>query len=186
MTLWKKDIPPQEKTTDKPTEIRKLAGGQDFPTMAASAPSDTSSDTAIPTGSKPAKRGRPYASQPVSQITQKTIEDAEAKAKRDAALNKIAAGMMEDTAAMPYEVWAFVAHDSSLRLTREEEKDLAQAYQLVSEYVSAGKMLPAWVILPLFIAGRNAKLIKKRVQEMAEKEDRKAIDVIEKGKVPKL
>ena len=164
----KKDEP--IKTLDRPEEIRKMGGHDgDLDKAIANAPDNT--DIAIPSDSSPKSRRGKY-SKPVVPQNQAVVptvspeELARQKAIADAQ-KKIGESMMKDVAGIPYDVWAFIASDESLSLTKEEEKELAEAYYLVSQSLSFSSMSPFWQGM-LFLISRNARLVKSRIKSMDE------------------
>lgn len=187
-SLWERtEEPAASKQPNRVAEVRKMAGfSGEFDKAGENAPDSTSSEVATPTNSKPTKRGRP-ANQPVagsSILNPQPSQVAIDLAAQKEAIDKIAKEMMKDVAGMPYEVWAFIAADPALALSKDEEKELSDAYFLVAQSLSLGGM-PKWLVLPLFLVGRNAKIMKGKMSYLRTNEERKAVDAIEKGKIPR-
>jgi hypothetical protein len=172
---------------DKETEIRRMSNISNLESAINSAPASTASDVVIPANVSPAKKSRPSKinQQPIttqtSQQTADAIKLAEQLAKRKAALQKIGAKTLEKAANAPYDFWAMLADDNELKLSSEERKELAEAYQLIGEALPLGE-LPPWITLSLYMAGMHGDLIRTRLQHIKERQDKMAIDIIEKGK----
>lgn len=185
MELWRKKNKEPELPT-KTGEIRNMAGhGGDFASAAKSAPESTAQEVASPANSKPSTRSRRPSSSAPAPVSTKEMQDlakkAEAIEKQRAALQRIGEEMMRDIAGTPYEVWAFLAQDPSLKLTKEEEKDLAEAYWLVAQSISLGDT-PVWITAPLFLLSRNGRLVKARMELRQKKAAEAEIMAIENAK----
>ena len=169
--LWgdsKKETP---KELNRPEEIRKMGGHDgDIAAAIASAP-ESSDDIPIASSVSPSrkKKGRPISPQPAIPIVpQISAEEAKRQADIAAARKKIGESMMKDLAGMPYDIWAFVASDDSLSLTKDEEKELADAYYLVAQSFNFSSS-PTWTAV-LFLISHNARLVKSRVKSLKELE----------------
>ena len=185
--LWG-DNEPINQQPDKETTIRNMAGHSGTLESAASAAPDSTTDGVLsPVSSRSVPRGRRKGNSTGTVATPtvdtKAIEDAEKLAKRRAALQKISEKMMEDMAGAPYEMWAALTSDDDMKLSEEERKDLGEAYRLVAESLPMGE-LPSWITLSLFICGRNAVLVRKRVELMGQHEEKKKIEEMERKKRP--
>jgi hypothetical protein len=149
----------------KEDQIRQMGGhGGDLETAISSAPDDTG--IAIPSATESKPRGRrksgpqPVSSpQPVTPI--KSQAEIEAERKRNEAVRKIQSEMAKDVAGLPYEAWAFIAQDNSKALSKEEEKELAEAYAMVAETLTIS-VNPLWTGI-MFILSRNAKFVRARL-----------------------
>lgn len=166
---WKSQKETEEKILNRPDEIRKMGGHDgDLAKAIESAPDDTG--IAIPSDTPAKIRSRKpkqvYQSpQPVApQISPEEI--ARLKQVADAQ-KKIGQDMMKDVAAIPYDVWAFLASDETKALSKEEEKELSDAYFLVAQSLNYSAMSPFWSGM-LFLLSRNARLVKARIKSMDE------------------
>jgi hypothetical protein len=164
MSLFSK-TPEPEKTLERPEEIRKM-GGHDG--SMANAIADAPDDTGIAIPSEPARKSRtripkPTGTIPAPQGPTISPEDIIRQKQIAEAQKKIGESMMLDIAGVPYDIWAFVASDESLSLTKAEEKELADAYYLVAQSMSFSSMSPFWQGM-LFLISRNARLVKARVK----------------------
>lgn len=169
MSLWGNDKDKQQRELNRPEEIRKMGGHDgDITSAAQDAPDNT--DIPIPSSTRTVRRGRkPSNIQPIQPIQTISAEDAAKQAKIDLARKKIGEDMMRDLAGLPYDVWAFIASDESKSLTKEEEKELADAYYLVAQSFSFSSS-PTWTAV-LFLISRNSRLIKSRVKSLKELEE---------------
>lgn len=169
MSLWGNDKDRQQRELNRPEEIRKM-GGHDGDITAAAQDAPDNTDIPIPSSTRAVRRGRkPSNIQPIQPIQTISAEEAAKQAKVDLARKKIGEDMMRDLAALPYDVWAFIASDESKSLTKEEEKELADAYYLVAQSFSFSSS-PTWMAV-LFLISRNSRLIKSRVKSLKELEE---------------
>jgi hypothetical protein len=157
----------KEPISGKVDAIQGSAGFDDIAEATRSAPVTTS---ATPGAAPRTRRGRPGAQPtPVTPPTPvKTAAQAEAEQRKLDALKTIGEAMMRDMADTPYEIWAYLAQDESLKLTKEESKELAQAYVLVAQTMDFTNLSPFWSGM-IFIAAKNAKLAGQRIKLIADK-----------------
>lgn len=168
MSLWGNDKDKEPKQLNRPDEIRKM-GGHDGSMESAIADAPDSSDIPIPSSTRSVKsrtRKPIQTSDPI--IDKKSQEDAARQAKIDEARRKIGENMMKDIAAIPYDVWAFIASDNSKSLSKEEEKELSDAYYLVAQSFNFSSS-PTWMAV-VFLLSKNSRLIKARVKSLKELE----------------
>jgi hypothetical protein len=187
MLKWKKSPDPNI-VPDKDVAIRAMGGGgTSLESAAAAAPESTTDTVATPSSSRPAprrSRGKSTA-EPISpQLPVQSQAEIEKETKRQAALQKMSEMMLSDMAGAPYEMWAAIANDDDMKLSPEESQELGEAYAIVAETLGAGKMLPPWLMCPLFILGRNSRLVRKRMKLMEENQEKKLIANFEKNKRP--
>ena len=187
MVLWKNKPDDSTKLPDKETAIRSMGGNSGSLDVAvSSAPDSTADITANPTNVRQTTRRRSKSGQSdtiQSQIDAKTVADIEREAKRKAALQRMSEMMLSDMAGAPYEFWAAVVDDDDMKLSEQEARELGEAYQIVAESLPMGNM-PSWVTLPLFILGRNARLVRKRIKLAEQNAEKKEMDRLQKGKLP--
>lgn len=158
-------------TPNKEDQIRQMGGHSGkLENAIESAPDDTG--IAIPSTTETPRRGRKKSSgrwdspqvvtSPTPVVPIKSQAEIEAERKRQEAIKKIQSEMAKDVAGMPYEVWAFIAQDDAKALSKEEEKELSDAYALVAETLPLGNLNPMWTGI-MFILSRNAKFIRARL-----------------------
>ena len=188
MVLWKNKPDDSAKIPDKETAIRSMGGNSGSLDAAVSAAPDSTADgIAAPTSTRAATtRRRSRSQQPDVQQPQanaQTLEDIARAEKRKAALQKMSEMMLADMAGAPYEFWAAVIDDDDMKLTEEEAQELGEAYQIVAESLPMGNM-PSWITLPLFILGRNARLVRKRIKLSEANAEKKAMEKLQRNKLP--
>jgi hypothetical protein len=164
---------------DRDSQLRNMAEFPDLATAVASAPATTKSspdDVAKP--SRAVRRSSPpSASSAGSAQPAPTQEEITKERLRREAMATIGKDVCEEIAAIPYEVWAFMASDPELRLTDEERKKLADSYFLLAQSVNPDFSSP-WMLMFVVIA-KNAMLVTKRVKSNFDKHAEK--EALESG-----
>lgn len=184
---WNRKTNEENLPADKETVIRAMGGNSGSLESAVSSAPDSTDSPVSPTAVKPSRTRKariPSGMEPqASNISPQTISEIEKQEKRRQALQKMSEMMLQDMAGAPYEFWAAVVDDEDMKLTKEEAEELGEAYRIVAESLPMGNM-PAWITMPLFILGRNSKLVRKRMKLMAENQEKKLIAEAEKQKLP--
>lgn len=148
-------------------EIRKLAGAGDLAATVRAAPSDPS-EARIET-SKPS-RGRPSVSRsgPAATSTEQSEKDRQKQERKERSLRVIGSQLTKGVAEIPYDLWAFFYADPELCLTKEEAKELAEAYFELAQAMDVDFSHPIWIAFTIVIT--NKAMIKARWEMLQEKE----------------
>lgn len=189
MSLWDKKEPATE-APSKGAEIRKMVGHEGkIENAAAAAPTSTAGGVPSEESGNVVRRKVSTTRTPrqaaAPQFSEKDILNAEREKARQEAIQKIGEEMARDVAGVPYEVWAFVAQDEELRLATDEEKELAEAYHLVAQTLPLSTMNPL-LIAALFLASRNAKIVRKKMMEHKKRLEMEGIEEVEQAKAAQV
>lgn len=162
MSLFSKD------KSSSPVDAKgsQLDSMANFPDMAAAvgaAPSTTKAgaeEIARPSNRPSSRASRTPPSAPVPPA--KTAEEIKKEELRKKALDVVGKELCSEIAEIPYEVWAFMASNPELRLTKEEATELADSYFLLAQAIDPDFSSP-WM-LGFTLMAKNVVLVAKRVK----------------------
>jgi hypothetical protein len=130
-------------------KAKDILGSSSLDELAGKAPAD---DAIEPDGiESPKKTGRP----------KKNAEEIAAAERRKLAMDKIGGVITRKVASVPYVLWAAMASNDSLRLTKDEQKELADAYLEIARGYDADFSSPFFGVFAAIAI--NAEFVAKRM-----------------------
>ena len=168
----KPDERQETKATDQQTAIGEMSGFRGLEDVKRNAPVSTA--TAQPSTQEEIK-SREQGAKRVATVQTKNrtkkeqeLAEAEKRAKdQERALETIGKSICNKLASIPYEVWAAMAADPALKLTPDEQKELADSYFLFVQSMNPDFTKPVWLIGGIILM--NSVMISQRLKYMNDK-----------------